>query len=113
MEISMIETRALSPSLVVEVSGVSGLLDDALISRCLEALKWRGVLLIRGAHLDDEAQVAFSRKLGQVVKLAGQEVFTVSRALLAADPAPHHDRRRRGLHVTTHLRKGREHAALR
>ena len=74
----MMETRALSPSLGVEVTGVGDLLDDAAISRCLEALRWRGVLLIRGAHLDDEAQLAFSRKLGEVVRVRGKEMFTVS-----------------------------------
>jgi alpha-ketoglutarate-dependent taurine dioxygenase len=74
----VIETKALSPTLGVEVTGVDDLLDDALIGRCLEALKWRGVLLIRGAHLDDEAQLAFSRKLGEVVTLGGNEIFTVS-----------------------------------
>ncbi|MFC5753161.1 TauD/TfdA dioxygenase family protein [Actinomadura rugatobispora] len=74
----MTETRALSPSLGVEVTGVEDLLDDALISRCLEALKWRGVLLIRGLHLDDEGQLAFSRKIGEVVSLRGKEIFTVS-----------------------------------
>jgi alpha-ketoglutarate-dependent taurine dioxygenase len=74
----MIETRALSPHLGVEVTGVEDGFDDVLISRCLEALKWRGVLLIRGLHLDDEAQLAFSRRLGQVVALRGREIFTVS-----------------------------------
>jgi alpha-ketoglutarate-dependent taurine dioxygenase len=74
----MVETRALSPHLGVEVTGVTDLLDDALISRCLEALKWRGVLLIRGLHLDDDAQLAFSRRLGEVVRLGGKEIFTVS-----------------------------------
>ncbi|MGI8329451.1 TauD/TfdA dioxygenase family protein [Actinomadura scrupuli] len=74
----MIETTALSPNLGVEVTGVEDLLDAALISRCLEALKWRGVLLIRGLHLDDEAQLAFSRKLGEVVTLGGNEIFKVS-----------------------------------
>lgn len=74
----MVETRALSPHLGVEVTGVSDLLDDALIRQCLEALKWRGVLLIRGLHLDDGAQLAFSRKLGEVVTLGGKEIFTIS-----------------------------------
>jgi alpha-ketoglutarate-dependent taurine dioxygenase len=74
----MVETRALSPHLGVEVTGVTDLLDGALISRCLEALKWRGVLLIRGLHLDDDAQLAFSRRLGEVVRLGGKEIFTVS-----------------------------------
>ena len=47
----MIETKALSPSLGVEVTGVGDPLDDELISRCTKALKWRGVLPIRGLHL--------------------------------------------------------------
>jgi alpha-ketoglutarate-dependent taurine dioxygenase len=62
----------------VEVTDVEDLLDDSLISRCLEALKWRGVLLVRGLHLDDERQLAFSRRLGEVVSLRGKEIFTVS-----------------------------------
>lgn len=74
----MTETRALSPHLGVQVTGVGDLLDDALIGRCDEALKWRGVLLIRGLHLDDEAQLAFCRRLGRVVSLRGREIFTVS-----------------------------------
>ena len=77
----MVDTTALSPHLGVRVTGVdgvAGLLDDAVVSRCLEALKWRGVLLFRGLHLDDEAQLAFSRKLGEVVARRGQEIFKVS-----------------------------------
>jgi len=74
----MIETTALSPRLGVEVTGAEDGFDDELISRCLEALKWRGVLLFRGLHLDDGAQLAFSRKLGEVVALRGREIFTVS-----------------------------------
>ena len=74
----MVETTALSPHLGVAVTGVENLLDAATIARCLEALKWRGVLLIRGADLDDEQQVAFSRKLGDVVSQRGQEIFKVS-----------------------------------
>ncbi|MFJ8022665.1 TauD/TfdA dioxygenase family protein [Streptomyces sp. NPDC096311] len=74
----MIATKALSPSLGVEVTGVGNLLDDQLISRCAEALQWRGILLIRGLHLDDEGQLAFSRKLGKVFAVRGKEIFTVS-----------------------------------
>lgn len=77
-EILVIETTALSPNLGVEVTGVENLLDDAVVSRCTEALKWRGVLLIRGIHLDDETQLAFSRKLGEVIALAGDEIFHVT-----------------------------------
>ncbi|WP_316574311.1 TauD/TfdA dioxygenase family protein [Nocardia canadensis] len=74
----MIETRALSPALGVEVSGIADLLDGQVVSRCLEALKWRGVLLIRGLDLDDEAQLAFSRQLGTVLAPGGKEIFKVS-----------------------------------
>jgi alpha-ketoglutarate-dependent taurine dioxygenase len=74
----MVETTALSPHLGVRVTGAENLLDDAVISQCLEALKWRGVLLFRGLHLDDEAQLAFSRKLGEVVSQRGQEIFKVT-----------------------------------
>ncbi|ABW13700.1 Taurine catabolism dioxygenase TauD/TfdA [Parafrankia sp. EAN1pec] len=74
----MAKTRALTPHLGVAVDGVGDILDDTLISRCVEALKWRGVLLVRGAHLDDEAQLAFSHKLGDVISLAGREIFTIS-----------------------------------
>jgi alpha-ketoglutarate-dependent taurine dioxygenase len=74
----MVETVALSPSLGVEVNGVENLLDDAVIGRCMEALKWRGVLLIRGLHLDDDEQLAFCRKLGTVLAPGGKEIFKVS-----------------------------------
>lgn len=74
----MIETTALRPGLGVEVTGDADLRDDALVARCAEALKWRGVLLLRGADLDDAAQLAFSRKLGEVVNLNDTEIFKVS-----------------------------------
>lgn len=74
----MLETRALNPSLGVEVTHVEDPLDDNLIAHCVEALKWRGVLLIRGLHLDDEQQIAFSAKLGEVVSVRGKQIFTVS-----------------------------------
>ncbi|MFI5798115.1 TauD/TfdA dioxygenase family protein [Streptomyces sp. NPDC051677] len=74
----MIESKALSPSLGVEFVGVTDPLDDAFVERAAEALKWRGVLLLRGLHLDDDRQLAFSRRLGEVVALRGQEIFPIS-----------------------------------
>ncbi|CAN5771656.1 TauD/TfdA family dioxygenase [soil metagenome] len=78
----MAETVALTPALGVEVcgisDGVSELRDDELIARCLEALKWRGVLLFRGLDLDDDAQLAFSRRLGAVRAPGGKEIMTIS-----------------------------------
>ncbi|MFZ2240141.1 MAG: TauD/TfdA family dioxygenase [Gordonia amarae] len=74
----MIETTALTPSMGVQVHGIDSLDNDAVIAACLEALKWRGVLLIRGLDLDEAAQVAFSKKLGPVLAPAGKEIFTVS-----------------------------------
>lgn len=74
----MLETKALRPALGVEVTGVEQTLDDTVVNRCLEALKWRGVLLIRGLHLDDESQLAFSRELGTVLAPGGREIFKVS-----------------------------------
>lgn len=74
----MVDTMALSPALGAEVTGVDDLFDEAVIGRCMEALKWRGVLLIRGLNLDDDAQLAFSRKLGNVLAPGGREIFTVS-----------------------------------
>ncbi|GAA3204435.1 TauD/TfdA family dioxygenase [Actinocorallia longicatena] len=72
------ETKALSSSLGVEISGIDDLLDDVVIARCVEALKWRGVLLLRGADLDDETQITLSRKFGDVVTFGGREIFKVS-----------------------------------
>jgi alpha-ketoglutarate-dependent taurine dioxygenase len=74
----LVETVALSPALGVEVTGVEDPVDDAVISRVLEALKWRGVLLIRGLHLDDDAQLAFARKLGTVLAPGGREIFKIT-----------------------------------
>ena len=70
----MAETIALTPELGAELVDYDNLLDPDVVRMCLEALKWRGVLLIRGAHLDDEAQLEFSRKLGQVLAPGGNEI---------------------------------------
>ena len=77
-EIRTLETIALTPHLGVQILGVDNLLDDTDVGRCKEALKWRGVLLIRGLHLDDAGQLAFSRTLGRVLAPGGREIYTVS-----------------------------------
>lgn len=74
----MVQTIGLRPELGAQVIGFDDLLDDAVVAQCREALKWRGVLLIRGADLDDDAQLALSRKLGNVLAPGGKEIFTVS-----------------------------------
>ncbi|HEY1704656.1 MAG TPA: TauD/TfdA family dioxygenase [Trebonia sp.] len=75
---ALLETKALSPHLGVRVLEVGNLLDDAVIAQCLEALKWRGVLLVRGANLDDDQQLAFSRRIGEVVSHKDTSISTIS-----------------------------------
>ena len=41
--------------------------DDALPEWCHETLEANGVLVFPGLHVDDETQVAFTRKLGTPV----------------------------------------------
>src|SRR5215469_18323405 len=100
----MAETTALSAHIGAQVTGVGDLLDEAVIATCLEALKWRGVLLIRGLHLDDSQQVAFSRRIGEVVYtrqwqegdlIAWDNTGMLHRAL------PYSAQSRRTLHRTT------------
>lgn len=78
----MAETIALDAELgaeLVDYGDVANLLDDAVIAQCREALKWRGVLLIRGADFNDDAQLAFSRKFGGEGGTAGgKELSTIS-----------------------------------
>ena len=76
-----VDTAALTPSVGVEftrVTSVATLFDDVVIARLLEALKWRGVVIIRGLHLDDESQLAFTRMLGDVAAPEGSEIFKVT-----------------------------------
>jgi alpha-ketoglutarate-dependent taurine dioxygenase len=52
---------------VLEVDVDRLLDDDDLPGQCLEALEAYGVLLFRELHPDDEAQVAFCRRLGELI----------------------------------------------
>ncbi len=59
----------LSSTVGAEVRGVDRdrlLNDDELANWTLEALEANGALVFRDLHVDDAAQVAFSKKLGQV-----------------------------------------------
>jgi len=82
--VSVITTDKLSPNVGAMVHGVDRdrlMNDDELSAWTLDALEQNGALVFRDLHLDDEAQVAFSRKLGTVEKL-GQgehpEIFLVT-----------------------------------
>jgi alpha-ketoglutarate-dependent taurine dioxygenase len=71
-----------------EVLGVDRdqLLDDeSLPAAVLEALAENGVLVFRGLYLDDDTQVAFCDKLGEVVKSPSSPKPGIMR--VSADPA--------------------------
>jgi len=81
---AVITTDKLTPTVGALVEGVDRdqlLHDDALAAWTLDALEANGALVFRDLHLDDETQVAFSRKLGTLEKL-GQgeypEIFLVT-----------------------------------
>ena len=60
-----LETRPLHPLLGVEIVGVDvKQLADDVFARIVDAFEEHSVLLFRGQSLDDEAQIAFSRRFG-------------------------------------------------
>jgi alpha-ketoglutarate-dependent taurine dioxygenase len=81
---AVITTDKLTPTVGALVEGVDRdqlLHDDDLPAWTLDALEANGALVFRDLYLDDEAQVAFSRKLGTVEKLGhGEhpEIFLVT-----------------------------------
>ncbi len=85
---SALATERLGPTVGAQVLAVDRerLLADAdLPAECLEALEEHGVLVFRGLHVDDAAQVAFSRKLGHVEVFGRGELPEIFRVTL--DPA--------------------------
>jgi alpha-ketoglutarate-dependent taurine dioxygenase len=83
-----VSTKPLSESVGAEMLDVDRdrlLHDDTLADECLELLDRHGVLVFRDLHLDDETQVAFSRKLGTVEKVGRHEKAEIFRVTL--DPA--------------------------
>lgn len=81
---AVITTEKLTPTVGAVVEGVDRerlLTDETLPVWTLGALEANGVLVFRNLHLDDEAQVAFSRKLGVVERFGrGEhpEIFLVT-----------------------------------
>ena len=67
-----------------EVRGADGAMlahDEGFADWCLDTLEAHGALVFRGLHLDDESQVAFSRRLGEPeIKGRGEhpEIMVVS-----------------------------------
>jgi alpha-ketoglutarate-dependent taurine dioxygenase len=80
-----VNTKPLSESVGAEVLDVDVdrmLHDESLGEECLELLDRHGVLVFRELHLDDETQIAFSRRLGPVERVGrqadGAEIFRVT-----------------------------------
>ena len=83
-----VATKPLTETVGAEVLDVDGerlLHDDALPSALLEALDRHGALVFRELHLDDDTQLAFSRRLGTVEKVGRGENPEIFRVTL--DPA--------------------------
>jgi len=80
-----LETVPLTDTVGVEIRGVDAamLVDDPeLPEAVLETLEANGVIVFRELHLDDETQVAFSKRLGRVEVFPGEgklpEIFIVT-----------------------------------
>lgn len=85
---AVIATERLGTAVGALVQGVDReqlLHDDELPAWTLHALEEHGALVFRGLHLDDEAQVVFSRKLGKVEIFGKGEHPEIFRVTL--DPA--------------------------
>ena len=85
---SALATTKLTASVGAEVTGVCGdrlLEDDALPAACVAALAEHGVLVFRGLGIDDEAQIAFSKRLDDVGKTVPAEPPRIF--VITLDPA--------------------------
>jgi len=81
---TVLTTEKLGATVGAQILGVDRdrlLTDEAFPGWCLQVLDAHGALVFRGLHLDDDTQVAFSRKLG-TVELVGRgerpEIFRVT-----------------------------------
>ena len=88
---AVITTEKLTPTVGALVQGFDRerlLDDDALPGWTLEALEANGALVFRGLDLDDELQVAFSRRLGAVERLGRGEHPEIFRVTLDPQKNP-------------------------
>src|ERR1700731_1874519 len=76
--------KKLGATVGAEVLGLDSerlLKDDTLPVACMEALEENGVLVFRALHIDDDTQVAFSKRLDDVGKAEPApppKIFTVT-----------------------------------
>ncbi len=85
---SAVNTERLGDTVGAQVLGVDRdrlIHDDELAALTLEALEEHGALVFRDLHVDDAAQVAFSRRLGSVETFANSDPPEIFRVTL--DPA--------------------------
>ena len=83
-----VTTEQLGATVGVQIAGIDParlLEDEALPARLLDTLDTHGVLVFRDLHLDDAAQVAFSKRLGRVEVFGKGEHPEIFRVTL--DPA--------------------------
>ena len=88
---TVITTEKLGDTVGAQVHGVDReqlLHDDDLPAWTLDALEENGALVFRDLHLDDEAQVVFSRKLGKVEIFGKGEHPEIFRVTLDAAKNP-------------------------
>jgi alpha-ketoglutarate-dependent taurine dioxygenase len=80
-----ITVTRLTPCFAARVDGadITRPLDDATWTAIRTAFEEHSVLLFRGQPLDDETQIAFSKKLG-TLELAGADKAAAEAALKAA-----------------------------
>ncbi len=81
---TVVTAEKLSAQVGAEVTGIDRdrlLHDDALPAWTLEALEAHGALVFPGVHVDDDVQVAFSKRLGRVETFGSgphPEIFRVT-----------------------------------
>ena len=88
---AVLTTEKLSPTvgaLVEELDHDRLLNDPAIPDLVHEALEANGALVFRGLHLDDDTQIAFSKRLGEVEKLGRGEKPEIFRVTLDTSKNP-------------------------